>query len=190
MLYNNGIATAKNPQWAFLWFIRASGGGEPLGSYKVGCYYAGQFPGVVPVDADRALAFKLVAAQAGYVLAQHDVAIAYGRRGGLGEAMKWWRAAAAQGDVGGLLTLADAHRSGVGAELNPAKSYEYLLVARRLGPDAQARVAAPILEESRKGLAAAEIAQAEAAAASWKPTLTALSLRARLGIEGARRAVQ
>jgi len=73
MFYNNGIGTAKDPRAAFRWFQRAAAGGDALGHYKVGCYYAGQFPGAVEVDEAKALAAKTIAAEASYSLAQSDV---------------------------------------------------------------------------------------------------------------------
>ena len=65
MFHNNGIGTAKDPRAAFRWFERAAAGGDALGYYKVGCYYAGQFPGAVEVDEAKALAAKTVAAEGG-----------------------------------------------------------------------------------------------------------------------------
>lgn len=190
MFYNNGIGTAQNPKLAFEWFEKAAKAGEPLGSYKVGCYYGGQFQGVVPVDGDKALAFKLSAAQAGYMLAQHDVAIAYTERGDSEEAAKWWRMAAEQGDVAALVVLADAHKRGVGVALDPLKAYEYLFMASRLVPESQIRQAAPFLDELKKSIEPSAAAGIEKAAAQWAPQPTELTIRAQSGIEEARRIAQ
>jgi TPR repeat protein len=43
MMYNNGIGTQKDPKQAFEWFQRSAASNDPLGAYKLGCYYAGQF---------------------------------------------------------------------------------------------------------------------------------------------------
>ena len=94
MLYNNGIGTAQDTHRAFEWFEKSAAGGDPLGSYKVGCYYAGQFPGVVPIDYEKALEANLVAAKAGYFRAQQEIAGMYASKDNFQEAVKWWTAAA------------------------------------------------------------------------------------------------
>ena len=71
---------------------------DPLGAYKLGCYYDGQGEGVVANDKNEALKYKLIAAKAGYALAQHDVALLYARQENFEEAMKWWKMAGDQGD--------------------------------------------------------------------------------------------
>ena len=50
MMHNNGIGTQKDPKQAFEWFQKSTAAGDPLGAYKLGCYYDGQFAGVVPTD--------------------------------------------------------------------------------------------------------------------------------------------
>ena len=79
MMHNNGIGTQQDPKQAFEWFQKATASNDPLGAYKLGCYYDGQGAGIVPSDSNEALKYKLVAARAGYALAQHDVARADGR---------------------------------------------------------------------------------------------------------------
>src|SRR6476619_3867744 len=67
MMYNNGIGTQKDPKQALEWFQKSAASNHPLGAYKLGCYYDGQF-GVVAPDANEALKYKLVSAKAGYAL--------------------------------------------------------------------------------------------------------------------------
>ena len=81
MMYNNGIGTQRDSRQAFEWFQKSAASNDPLGAYKLGCYYDGQGAGVVASDADEALKYKLIAAKAGYALAQHDVALHYGKQG-------------------------------------------------------------------------------------------------------------
>jgi hypothetical protein len=47
-----------------------------------------------------------------------------------------------------------------------------------------------LLEELRKGMEPSAVVKAESAAAMWAPHPTALTMRARLGIEEARRIAQ
>ena len=64
MFFNNGMGgMTRDPRVAFEWFGKAAAGGDALGAYKVGCHYAGQFPGTVEVDQEKALTHKLVAAK-------------------------------------------------------------------------------------------------------------------------------
>lgn len=96
MFFNNGIGTQRDNKAAFRYFSEAAEAGNVLASYKVGCYYAGQFTDVVPLDEQAALKFKLPAAEAGYDLAQHDVAMHYGKKGDIANALKWWEKASHQ----------------------------------------------------------------------------------------------
>ncbi len=105
MMYNNGIGVNKNPQKAFEWFSQAAASGDPLGAYKLGCYFGGQCQGVVAIDPSKELEYKLIAAKAGYALAQHDVGIIYYKQGNFDEALKWWKKAAEQGYPMALYTV-------------------------------------------------------------------------------------
>ena len=90
MMYNNGEGVRKDPKEAFEWFRKGSDAGDPLAAFKVGCYYNGQFPGVVPVDQKKYFEYTLVAANAGYSYAQGEVGDIYFKQGNTNEAMKWW----------------------------------------------------------------------------------------------------
>lgn len=190
MFYNNGIGTARDPKLAFQWFEKAAAGGDPLGSYKVGCYYAGQFRGTVQVDEEKALAFKLVAAKAGYSRAQHDVALIYVSRGDWQQAVPWLQSAAAQSDVEALVLLADAYAQGKGVGVDNARSYEMLVTAARLVSKEQLEAVRSELELRRQAIGEAAAAEAERNAASWAPHPTPLTARASQGIEEARRIAQ
>ena len=75
MLYHLGMdGVPKDTRKAFELFKLATERGDPLGAYQYGCYFDGQGEGVVKVDPALALKYKLVAAEAGYALAQEDVA--------------------------------------------------------------------------------------------------------------------
>jgi len=90
MFYHLGINTEKDQSKAFEWFQKAAFLGDPLASYKVGCYYAGQGSEInLNIDLEKALEYKLVAAKAGYALAQADVANLYRFKGDLEKAEYW-----------------------------------------------------------------------------------------------------
>jgi TPR repeat protein len=97
MAYHLGLGVAQDAKKALAEFRAAADLGDPLGAYKIGCYYDGQGEGLVEADAAQALRWKLVAAQAGYALAQQDVAAIYARAGDTKTADEWIARAALQG---------------------------------------------------------------------------------------------
>ena len=109
MMYNNGIGTQRDLRQAFEWLQKATASNDPLGAYKLGCYYDGQGEGIVAFDPVEGLKYKLIAAKAGYALAQHDVAILYDRQGNSEEAMKWWKMAGDQGFPNALYSLSGSY---------------------------------------------------------------------------------
>ena len=176
MFHNNGIGTAKDPRAAFRWFERAAAGGDALGHYKVGCYYAGQFPGAVEVDEAKALAAKTIAAEAGYSLAQSDVGNIHAQKGDWPQVVKWWSAASAQGFAQAAYNLANAYQNG-----HPVQALAQMLIVQRLTPETMRPRLAPRLEAIRSALSPEQIVQADAAAAAWQARPTPLTLRAMRG---------
>jgi hypothetical protein len=190
MFHNNGIGTAKDPRTAFRWFERAAAGGDALGHYKVGCYYAGQFPGAVEVDAAKALAAKTVAAEAGYSLAQSDVGDSHAQKGDRPQAVKWWTAAADQGYAQAAYHLANAYQRGQGVPNDPVKAMTNMLIVERLTPEPMRPRLAPNLEAIRGTLSPEQITQAESAAAAWQANPSPLTLRAKRGVVEAKELIQ
>lgn len=182
MFHNNGIGTAKDPRAAFRWFERAAAGGDALGHYKVGCYYAGQFPGAVEVDEAKALTAKTVAAEACYSIAQGDVGNIYGKRSDWPQAVKWWAAAAEQGYAPAAYNLANANQRGQGVPKDPDKALTNMLIVARLTPEPMRPRLLPSIESIRGNMSPAQIAQAESAAAAWQARPSPLTLRAQRGI--------
>ncbi len=132
MFFNNGIGTPADPAAAFEWFEKAAAGGDPLGSYKLGCYYAGQFPGVVELDPDKALKYKLVAAEQGYDLAQLDVGRHLHDDKAYPEAIRWWTDAAKQGEPSSLYHLSALYAQGTIVPADLVASFRYLSALRNL----------------------------------------------------------
>lgn len=125
MAYQTGTGTAQDPGKALEAFRKAAAMGDPLAAYKLGCYYDGQGAGLVAQDAGQALKYKLVAAQAGYALAQQDVAALYAREGDVQSGLEWLEKSAAQGWSGGLMTLASVYNGAPGIERDAAKTAGY-----------------------------------------------------------------
>lgn len=177
MMHNNGIGTRQDPKQAFEWFQKATAASDPLGAYKLGCYYAGQFAGVVPPDSNEALKYKLIAAEAGYALAQHDVAIHYDRQGNPAEALKWWKAAGDQGYPGALFSLSMAYSAGKGTPRDLSLSYAYFKLSNVAPPKN--------VNEMAGMLSKPELEKAEKWVSAWSAQPTALTLKAKMGVSAA-----
>lgn len=186
MMFNNGIGVDKNPNKAFEWFQRSADGGDPLGAYKLGCYYYGQFKGVVPVDEKKALESKLVAARAGYSLAQIDVGMSFYHLEKYDEALRWWEEAAAQGEPRALYGLSVSYKEGKAVPRDIARAYAYFKLAKlasegRINANAQAT-----LDELARELAPDELKRAEHLVSQWKAVPTSITQRAFQGLDAAR----
>jgi TPR repeat protein len=208
MIYHLGLeGVTRDYRRAFEHFRRAADGGDPLGAYKVGCYYAGQGEGTVPPDAERALRYKLIAAEAGYDLAQVDVARIYYDRGEHDRALHWLEIAARQGNsqgIGGALV----YRARGGPNPDGPRAWLYFELLRRdmarvleriddpNGRISRAEVAAA-LEQSTSQLrqtllpmdTEADRVQAQPLVAAWREERSPLSQRADQGLDAARRLV-
>ncbi len=189
MLLNNGIGVSKDFKQAYGWFEKGARNGDALASYKVGCYLAGQFGNVVPLDPAMAFNYKLKSAEAGYSLAQQDIAVSYLRKSEFEKAVQWSKAAAAQGYPMALYNLSVIYKDGKGVPADKALSYGYFKLAKlvaegKINPNAQTA-----LEDLKKSMSENEIERAEQFVAQWKSELTPLTLRAQEGLKSAQRLV-
>jgi len=183
MLYNNGIVVAKDPRRAFALFRAAALAGDPLGHYKVGCYHAGEFgPDIAEIDSAKALRHKLVAAEAGYRLAQVDVANLYTGRKDYARALPWYEAAARQGDPQALYNLSVFARDGLGMARTPAKLWAFFRLAHLMEKGAISAGAQRSLDRIWQGLDAAEREEARRIETTWLTGSTALTRQAFQGI--------
>lgn len=177
MMHNNGIGTKQDPRQAFGWFEKSTASGDPLGAYKLGCYYDGQGAGIVTSDSNEALKYKLVSAKAGYALAQHDVALMYNRQGNSEEALKWWKTAGDQGHPRSLYSLSMAYSAGKGTPRDLSLSYAYFKLSK-LAPQKNVNEMAAMLSKP-------ELEKAEKLVSEWRPQPTALTLKAKSGVSAA-----
>ena len=178
MFLNNGIGTVRDNAAAFQQFSAAAAAGHPLAAYKVGCYLAGQFPGVVPLDPDEALKFKLRAAEAGYELAQQDVGIAYVKRGDVANARLWLERASRQGSLPATAYLARELSADVSANKTKGYALLQLLKARMPAPPPEMTERIAKLDAQ---LSDGEKAVAATLRASWVTGETPLTQQARSG---------
>jgi TPR repeat protein len=176
MLYNNGMGGAvQDSAQAFEWFSKSAAGGDPLAAYKVGCYYAGQFPGTVAPDEAQALGHKLVAARAGYALAQHDVALAYQRAGDPAAAGQWWEQAAAQGFAPAVYALSSWHHAGGRIPM----AYTYFKLSQRVARGQISAKAQEALDRMAEKMSPQELIEAEFRVATWLASPSELTRAAR-----------
>jgi len=183
MLYNNGLGVQQDNRRALELFRASAEAGDPLGAYKLGCYYAGQF-GVIERNEAQALRYKRIAAEAGYSLAQLDVAILYHQRGDHVQALRWFEAAAHQGIPQALYNLSVMYRDGQGAPASRARTYAFF----RLAQQAQGSIsptARQTIRDLREQLTASEHAEAESIASGWVTGPTPLTRQAMSGLERA-----
>jgi hypothetical protein len=185
MMHNNGIGTRQDTKQAFEWFQKSASSNDPLGAYKLGCYYDGQGAGVVPNDRQEALKYKLVAANAGYALAQHDVAILYARLGNMEEAVKWMEMAGAQGYDPALYKLYSLYFDGKAAPQDLSLAFAYYKLAlimsqRELNADTKA-----VLDGMLARMSQPELAKAQKMVSEWEPRPTALTIEAGSGLAAA-----
>jgi len=186
MLYNNGIGVAADPRRAFDHFRTAAEAGDPLGAYKLGCYYAGQFGSeAVQPDETQTLRWKLVAARAGYSLAQIDVAVIHVRQQRWAEALPWFEAAARQGDAQALYNLSVMYRDGLGTTRSPPRVWALFRLSQLASRGSLNENAARALDEVWRTLSPAQRVEAQRIAGSFVTGRSELTRRAREGLERA-----
>jgi hypothetical protein len=125
MAYHTGTGVPKDHVKALAAFRRAASLGDVLASYKLGCYYDGQGGELVEANPDLALRYKLIAAQAGYALAEQDVAAHYAAKGDVATALAWLEKAAAQGPADALAAYASVYNGAPGVPPDKAKTAAY-----------------------------------------------------------------
>lgn len=183
MAYWTGIGVKKDQRNAVDYFRRAAAAGDPLGAYKLGCLYDGQ-DGVMRRDAGAALRHKKVAADAGYALAQQDLAALYAQQGDFGTAIQWLEKAARQGTSSALLAYSSVHNGAPGIEVDPIKTAAFfrLYLARTEARSEQRAW----LESFEKKLTAEQRVATARIVADYRPQPTALTIKALLGVKSAR----
>lgn len=186
MMYLTGSSVDKDQRRAVGYFRDASRLGDALASYKLGCFYDGQYQ-LLPIDLDLAMQHKLVAAEAGYALAQQDVAALHARRDEYEKALVWLEKAAAQGTPGALAMYASFYNVAPGIERNPVKTAAYfrLFLKRVGGSDAQQAW----LEKFEAQLTLEQRLAAEAVVQSFRPNPTPLTQEALSGMAAADRLI-
>jgi TPR repeat protein len=179
MAYHTGSGVKEDHAKALDAFRKAAALGDPLASYKLGCYYAGQGAGLIAPDTAAALKYKLVAAKAGYALAQQDVGVLYAQSGNIPVGLDWLEKSAAQGWSGGLMTLASVYNGAAGVKPDAGKTAAYfqLFLARSEPSDEQTAW----LKNFEERLSRDDKKRADDIVRSYDPAPTQLTLKALSG---------
>ncbi|RXZ65954.1 tetratricopeptide repeat protein [Pelagerythrobacter rhizovicinus] len=182
MMYLTGTSVEQDQERAVEYFKMAAELGDPLASYKLGCFYDGQYD-LFDANHDLALQYKLIAAEAGYALAQQDVAGLYYRRDDFESALVWLERAVAQGTAGALSTYASIHNGAPGIAKNPVKTAAYfrLFLQRAGGSDVQRKW----LADFERKMTDAQREQAFAIVKGYQPEPSSLTIEALAGARAA-----
>lgn len=179
MFYQNGIGTARDSKSAFRYFLEAAEAGSLLASYKTGCYYAGQFPGTVEVNEELAWKYKLRAAEAGYDLAQSDIALHLIKKGDIRNAALWLERASRQKNIPTTGQL--AHYLSLDDTPDLATGYALLLLYKEATPQVTPQLKERITSVEAR-LSPEEKTAADVIRASWYTGVTPLTALARSGV--------
>lgn len=188
MMKHLGIGGAKDEKAAFELFRKAAEAGDPLAAYKLGDYYARPDNGFVIPDKAEALKLKTVAAEAGYALAQHDVARLYFEAGDLDTALEWLLRAAQQGNPEALRALASLYNSDAMPK-DAARTYAYYsLYLQRLAAPTEKQTA--FLTEFAARMSAEDKARGDKIVKDWHAEQSDLTKKAASGLRAAEALVE
>ena len=189
MLYNNGVGVPRSPSKALAYFRRAAEKGDALGQYKLGCYLVGQFGQIdgLQLNKDEGIEYKQAAAEAGYALAQYDVAGFHFQQKQWDSALEWLTRAAKQAYRPALVTLAGIYSDKRTPMYDPVSAWQYfLLMPESTGSEwLQARRSA--VEEA---LSPEQKQKAADQKSSMQFAQTALTKRAQAGLDRAKALVK
>lgn len=181
MSFHLGIGVPQDHAKAFRLFERATKLGDPLAAYKLGCYFDGQGAGVVATDVARALDYKLIAAKAGYALAEQDVAGLLADSGRIAESIPWLERAAAQGWPDSLFSYAAINNGYADIPPDRIKAAAYFRLYERARP-----THLPEHDAVERTLTDTERAAVQQLVDAYRPKPTALTLK---GLSGQRAAM-
>ncbi len=182
MFYNNGIATQKNIKEAYKWFSISGTANDPLGAYKLGCYFAGQAGDIVENDEEKALYYKLISANAGYSLAQYDVGLKYLKMEDIEKAFNFLTLAAKQGYAPALQVLASLNYQGIVIQKDVTKARAYILLSELVFSDKLSARGQAAMELIEPQMTKEEIKLSEKIIREWEINKTPLTIKAQKGL--------
>lgn len=183
MMRHLGLVMPKDPAAALDLFRKAADAGDPLAAYMLGTYHQGIAPELLAPDKAEALKWKAIAAEAGYALAQHDVARLHFEAGEIDLALEWLTRAAQQGEVNALRALASLYNSDA-IPKDAARTFAYYTLAMQqtIEPPQRQR---DWIAEFTATMPPDDKTRGEAIVADWKIEPTPLTAKARSGLRAA-----
>lgn len=180
MMRHLGIGGAKDDKTAFELFKKAADAGDPLAAYKLGDYYAKPDNGQVEVDKAEALRLKTIAAEAGYALAQYDVAKMHFDAEDTDAALEWLLRAGQQGQPDALRALASLYNSDAIAK-DASRTYAYytLYLGRLAAPTDKQKA---FLTEFTAKMSEEDKARGDKIVADWHVEQSDLTKKAAAGL--------
>lgn len=179
MMYHNGVGTPKDQAKAFDLFVKATKGGDPLGAFKLACYYDGQAPNAVKRDDVLSFKYYLEAAKAGYSLAQFSIAQKYGAQENIDKALFWFKKSASQGYDNAMSHLFVLYSDPKYGGENKALAYKYLKQALAVADTKHHGEINKLLKKYTKYLTATELAELDTQ--QYQPQPTPVTLRVKRG---------
>jgi TPR repeat protein len=188
MMKHLGIGSPKDEKAAFELFRMAAEAGDPLAAYKLGDYYAKTDNGQVEPDKTEALRLKTIAAEAGYALAQHDVARQYFDSGEIDLALEWLLRSAQQGFPDALRALASLYNSeAIPKDASRTYAYYSLYLARLAAPSEKQKA---FLVDFAEKMSAEDKARGNRIIADWHAEASPLTAKALSGLRAAEALVE
>ncbi len=183
MMRQLGIGGDKDPAAAFDLFKRSAEAGDPLGSYEYGDYFAKGDSVYVTANPAEALKYKLIAAEAGYALAQYDVARLYFDIDDKDNALEWLTRSAQQGHADALRALASLYNSDA-IPKDGARTYAYYtLYLRQLAAPTEKQTG--WLTSFAKTLSPEDVERGTKIVEDWRISVSPLSAKALSGLRAA-----
>lgn len=183
MMRHLGIGGVKDDKAAFALFKKAADAGDPLAAYKLGDYYAKADNGQVEPDKAEALRLKTIAAEAGYALAQYDVARMHFDAEQTDAALEWLLRSAQQGHPDALRALASLYNSDA-IPKDAARTYAYysLYLSRLAAPTDKQKA---FLTDFASKMSEEDRARGDKIVADWHIEQSDLTKKAAAGLRAA-----
>lgn len=182
MAYDRGLeGLEKDQQKAFELFRQSAESGDPLGAFMLGSYYDGEGGGAVEADPAQALKYKLIAADAGHAIAQHDVARMFYEQGDTAKTVDYLERSARQGYTPSLEALASLHSGEGKIAKDPVKVYAYVALLHGRSGGKPTKRLEDWRDKARTELSEQQLAEAMVIVAKWKMEPSALTKKALSG---------
>jgi uncharacterized protein len=166
VMYDQGWAVKRDQAQSLHWYLKAAEQGNAPAQFHLGVlYYTGH---EVPRDYAEAARWVQKAARQGYGKAQYGLGCLYYEGHGVAQdyaqAVQWFHEAARQGVADAQVDLGGMYATGQGVQQDPLLAFAYFNLAAEAG-DSQA---AGYLEQIRKTLSPAQLADAQSRSAAWR----------------------